>query len=82
MPSIQIDKLLRPKSIAVLGASTRETATGSLVLRNLQRFRFPGPLYPINPRYEEVLGLRCYPSISELPETVDLVFIAVPSEIE
>ena len=80
MPLIQIDKLLRPKSIAVVGASTRDTATGTRVLRNLQRFQFPGHLYPINPRYKEILGLRCYPSLSELPERVDLVFIAIPAE--
>lgn len=77
---MQIDKLLRPKSIAIVGASTRESAAGTRVLRNLLYHKFPGPLYPINPRYEEILGLRCYPSLSALPKRVDMVFIAIPSD--
>src|SRR5882672_10090161 len=73
-----VDVLLDPRSIAIVGASPREESVGFRVLRNLRLMRFPGPIYPVNPRYEEVSDLRCYPSLSELPEWVDAVFLGVP----
>jgi acyl-CoA synthetase (NDP forming) len=80
MPPMQIKKLLRPRSIAVVGASIRQTAIGTETVSNLLRFEFPGPIYPVNPKYEEILGLRCYPSLSQLPEVVDAVFIGIPAQ--
>lgn len=75
-----IEKLLRPRSIALVGASTREHAAGNRILRNLLVGQFPGALYPVNPRYETVRELRCYPSLASLPERPDAVFIAIPAE--
>ena len=72
--------LMRPRSVAVVGASTRDTATGWRVLRNLKSSGFKGPIYPINPRYEEIAGLRCYPSIGQLPEVPEAAFIGIPAE--
>jgi acetate---CoA ligase (ADP-forming) len=72
--------LLAPRSVAVIGASPRENAAAYRILRNLKSFDFSGELYPINPRYEEVLGLTCYPSIAQTPATPDAVFIAVSAE--
>src|SRR5260221_8239328 len=40
---------------------------------------FPGPIYPVNPRYQELAGLKCYPSLAALPETPDAAFLAVPA---
>ena len=74
-----LEKLINPASIAVVGASTREQAVGLMVIRNLQRQGFPGAIYPVNPRYDEVAGLPCYPSVSEIPGSVDAVFIAIPA---
>ncbi|MBV9734581.1 MAG: acetate--CoA ligase family protein [Acidisphaera sp.] len=80
MTTPDLEKLLRPRSIALVGASAREHAAGRRVLRNLRSGPFPGRLYPVNPRYESLDGMRCYPSLASLPETVDAAFIAVPAE--
>jgi len=73
----ELDPLLRPASIAVLGASERAHTVGSQVIQNLRQGGFTGPLYPVNPSRKNVFGLRCYPSLSELPETVEQVIFAV-----
>ena len=57
-----------------MGASPRENSAGGAVMRTLRGLGFTGDLYPVNPRYEDVLGLRRYPSLSELPQTPDAVF--------
>ena len=73
----RLDPLLRPKSVAVVGASAREDSMGEWSLRNLERGGFEGAVYPVNPGYEELRGLRCYPDLSSLPETPDMVMFAV-----
>lgn len=75
-----LDALFRPRSIAVVGASTREDAIGFRVIRNLRRIGFTGEIFPINPRYKEVAGLPCLPSIGALPAGIDAAFIAIPAE--
>ena len=75
-----MEKLLRPQSIALVGASEREHSAGVRILSNIVRGGFKGNVYPINPRYETVLGLRCYASLSDLPETPDVVFAAIAAE--
>lgn len=75
-----MEKLLRPRSIALVGASEREHSAGVRILSNIVRGGFRGNIYPINPRYEKVLGLPCYRSLSDLPETPDVVFSAVAAE--
>ena len=66
--------LLAPRSIALVGASQRRGTAGEMMVRQLCRSGFSGDVYPVNPRYEEVLGQRCYGSLSELP-TVDLAVL-------
>jgi acyl-CoA synthetase (NDP forming) len=75
----QLDKLIKPQSIAVVGASERPDAIGTRVIRNLRRFGYGGRIYPVNPRYSEVEGLPCVASLSALPEQVDAAFLAVPA---
>jgi acetate---CoA ligase (ADP-forming) len=65
--------------VAVLGASERPSV-GRTIVENLQRIGFAGEIYPINPRYESLLGLRCYPSIEALPAGVDVVAFCVNHE--
>ncbi|MFM2128510.1 MAG: hypothetical protein RL477_56, partial [Pseudomonadota bacterium] len=72
-----LDALLRPRSIAVVGASDRANV-GGRIFRNVQSRGFAGPLYPVNPNYAAVGGGRCYADIGALPETPDCVAIAVP----
>lgn len=63
--------MLRPRSIAVVGATPRAGAVGSQTLRNLLQGGYAGALYAINPRYREVHGVRCYPGFAELPGAVE-----------
>jgi acyl-CoA synthetase (NDP forming) len=74
-----LDKLMNPKSIAIVGVSERPEAIGTRVLNNLRKMEFAGPIYPVNPRHTALAGLPCYPSLSELPGPVDAAFLAVPS---
>ncbi len=75
-----LDPLVRPDSIAVVGASRRAGAVGNTVLKNLLKGEFPGALYAVNPRYDEIEGVPCYPSLSALPQPVRHVIFAVSDE--
>ena len=70
--------LLRPASVAVVGASRREGSVGRTILRNIRDAGFAGPLYAVNPNAGEIGGVRCVPSVAALPEPVDLAVLAVP----
>ena len=76
-----LDYIFRPRSVAVVGVSgkARDWGGGNMFLAGLQKFGFPGPLYPINPNVEEVLGLRCYPSLSAVEGPVDHVISSIPA---
>jgi acyl-CoA synthetase (NDP forming) len=76
-PFHRLDPLLRPLSIAVLGASEREGTVGSQVILNLKTGGFSGGLYPVNPGRESVHGLPCYASLKDLPEPVEQVIFAL-----
>ncbi len=67
-----------PKSVAVVGASIKKGSVGRAIMENLVE-KFRGAIYPVNPKYEEVLGVRCYGSCLDLPEPPELVVIAVPA---
>ncbi len=69
--------LFNPRSVALVGASNTEEKFSGVILKNLLGFR--GRVYPINPRHTEIMGLKAYPSIAEIPEAVDLSVIATPS---
>jgi acyl-CoA synthetase (NDP forming) len=71
-------RMLNPRSIAVIGASQREGSFGGNVLKNL--VHFDGAVYPVNPRYERIGGLACYPSVKALPQAPDCVVIAAARE--
>ncbi len=78
-PAIQA--LLRPRSIAIVGASTREGSFGLRLANALTSGRYRGTVYPINPRYEEIAGHRCYPSLQALPAPPDCAAFAVSDEL-
>src|SRR5215510_7233355 len=71
--------VLAPKSIAVVGASRDPKSVGGALFQNLIRWRFAGVVYPINPSAKSVAGVRAYANVKELPETPELVFVAVPA---
>ena len=72
-----LDPLLRPRSIAVLGASERPGSVGRLTVENLLTGGYKGNLYAINPGYQSVCGVPCYPNLGSLPETVEHVVLVV-----
>lgn len=72
-----LDPLLRPRSVAIVGASDRPDSMGYWCLENLFRGGFAGGIYPVNPKYDELRGRQCYPSLKELPQVPDLVMFAI-----
>ena len=70
--------LFKPRSVAFLGASKDIRKWGFITLKNMVAGGFPGKIYPVNPREEEILGLRVYKSVSDIPENPDLAVIVVP----
>lgn len=69
--------LFNPRSIAIIGASQNPAKPSGQPLVALQKNNFPGKIYPVNPRYQELRGLKCYPALKAIPEEVDMVIIAV-----
>lgn len=74
----KLDRIFEPRSVAVVGVSSRIDNPGTLLLRSLVDMGFEGPLYPVNPKYYEILGLRCYPSVSKIPDPPELVILSIP----
>jgi acetyltransferase len=72
--------LLQPSSIAIVGASDRPDRIGGRPLRILADRGYTGAVYPVNPKYRSVQGLRCYPDIASLPDGVELYVICLPAE--
>ncbi len=79
MELMKLDALFRPRSVAIIGASRTPGKVGHILTKNVIESGFPGSIYPINPNAEEILGKRCYPSITEVPDEVDLAVVSIPS---
>jgi acyl-CoA synthetase (NDP forming) len=75
-----ISPMIAPRSIAVIGASNSPTKAGGMLFSNLVAGKFKGVLYPINSNANEVMGIKAYPTLAELPERVDLVYIVLPRQ--
>jgi len=73
-----ISPLVAPRSIAVIGASANPTKSGGVLFANLVKGNFKGPLHPINRTAGEIMGRKAYPTLAEVPDKVDLVFIVLP----
>jgi acetyltransferase len=73
-----LDYLFKPDSVAVIGASEKENSIGRSLVLNLKQADFPGAIYPINPRYSQILGLPAFPAVLELKASIDLAVIAIP----
>ena len=68
----------KPKGIAIVGASANATKGGHVILNNVIK-GFKGGVYPVNPRYSEISGIKCYPTVLQVPDPVDLAIIFVPA---
>lgn len=74
----KLDPLFKPKAVALIGASVKELSIGNVIIKNLLHYQFHGPIYPINPKVDEIRGLKAYPSILDVPGEVDLAHIVIP----
>jgi acetate---CoA ligase (ADP-forming) len=72
--------LLRPKGVAVIGASTTPGKIGHTVVKNLVESGYEGGIYPVNPSAEEILGLKVYKSVLDIPDNVDAAAITIPAK--
>jgi acetyltransferase len=72
-----LDKIMKPKSIAVIGASTKPKTIGSEIMQRLRDYKFNGDIYPVNPKGGIIEGFQAYTSIEEVPGNVDLAVIVV-----
>lgn len=79
MPTLNLSKIFEPHSVAVVGATEKAGSVGRTVLANLIETGTGKLIYPINPKYETLLGLKAYPSVSALQDPPDLVVIATPA---
>ena len=79
-PNQTVRQILHPKSVAIVGASDSEEKWGGRLLRYMLRHRHDGPLYPINARATELMGLPAYPSLRDCPGPVDLAILLVPRD--
>ncbi len=76
-----LDGLMRPKSIAIIGASSTPGKIGYTVVENLLKSGYEGKIYPINPKATEILGIKAYPSVFAVPEDIDAAAITVPASM-
>lgn len=76
----QLDKIMKPKSIAVIGASTKPATIGSEIMQRLRDYKFQGNIYPVNPKAGIIEGFQAYTSVLEIPGDVDLAVIIIPQK--
>ncbi len=76
-----LETFFKPKAIAVVGASKDSRKIGHAALKNLLISDYQCKIYPINPKEETILGLKCYKKVTDIPGNIDLVLISVPAEI-
>lgn len=75
-----IERMFDPEAVAVVGATDREGSVGRAIMENLLGWKNNQSIFPVNPNREAVLGLKCYPSIKDVPKHIDLAIIAVPAK--
>ncbi|WP_346775454.1 acetate--CoA ligase family protein [Sphingomonas sp. G-3-2-10] len=78
MAKLNLERLLKARSVAIVGASEKPGALGNSVLQNLERHGFSGPIHLINPKRDEIAGRACLKSVADLPEGVDAAVLAIP----
>ncbi|MEM4728531.1 MAG: acetate--CoA ligase family protein [Thermoplasmata archaeon] len=76
-----LEAIFRPQSIAVIGASRERGGVGREILHNIISYEFRGAVFPVNPRAHTIYSMKCYPSVSAIPDPVDLAIIVVPARV-
>ncbi len=80
MTDDKLDKIFNPKTIAIIGATSREGSVGHALMKNLMGSGFKGIVFPINHKRESVMGIKAYPSLKKVPDKVDLAIIVTPAK--
>ena len=75
-----LDRIFYPKSVAIIGATPTTNKIGNVVMKNFVDGKFGGKVYPVNPKYDKILGKRCYPSLSHIDGKIDCAIIATPAK--
>ena len=77
---LDLTSLLKPQSIALIGVSKEPGGIGERILRYLTNHGYRGAIFPVNPKYEEIQGRKCYPNIASIPSEIDVALMAVPEQ--
>jgi len=80
MKNSNLDRLFNPKSIAMVGASATPFKWGSIIPLNILKGNYRGKFFPVNPGIDRVLGHGCYPTVMDIPETVDVALVSTPAK--
>ncbi|HHE45977.1 MAG TPA: CoA-binding protein, partial [Candidatus Moranbacteria bacterium] len=78
---IKLGKLFNPRSIAIVGASPKEGKIGNVITKNIMELGYEGKVYLVNPKHNEILGKKCYQSLSKVEEKIDLAVIIIPAKL-
>ena len=81
MPRQNLNALLNPKSIAIIGVSNDPSRIGGRILRYLRNHGYKGDIFPVNPKYQEIDGIRCCPDVASIPVEIDVALVAVPENL-
>jgi len=76
-----LNPFFEPKGVAIIGASASPEKLSYGIVKNMMDYGYEGKIYPINPRAKEILGLKCYPGIADVPDPVELAVIVLPSQM-
>ncbi len=76
-----LDRVMHPRSVAIIGASKNETKRGYQAIRTLMASKYEGNIYPVNPKEDHILGYRCYKDVRDIESPVDLALLAIPAAI-
>jgi acetate---CoA ligase (ADP-forming) len=81
----KLDSFFRPRSVAIIGATKKIDKAGHVIFKNFSSNKkhgvFKGELYPVNPKENSILGFKCYPSITNIPDEIELIVIIVPAHL-
>jgi len=76
----ELDAMFHPRSVAIIGASSKPGKIGHTIIKNMQNSKFPGKYFPINPKSDKILGYKAYKSILDAPDDIDMAIICIPSK--
>ena len=77
---MSLERILNAESVAIIGASKNETKRGYQTIRTLLDEKYVGLIYPVNPKEKSILGFKCYPSVNDIEEPVDVALVATPAK--